>query len=177
MKQIGLFDEEKRLDKLSELGDSLEKLNGVINWERFRPILDRGMEKMRKERKGPGGRPAYEFVLLFKILVLARLFNLSDDQAEYQINDRMSFMGFLGLGLEDSVPDAKTIWLFRDTMPKANVIEELFAEFTRPLRQFRSWGFFVAVLGKYTIACVDDPLLLLQGKAIKLFVHGRPALT
>ena len=133
MKQIGLFDEEKRLDKLSELGDSLEKLNGVINWERFRPILDRGMEKMRKERKGPGGRPAYEFVLLFKILVLARLFNLSDDQAEYQINDRMSFMGFLGLGLEDSVPDAKTIWLFRDTMTKANVIEELFAEFNRML--------------------------------------------
>lgn len=129
MMQIGFFNEEKRLDKLSELGDSLEKLNAVIDWEMFRPILNRGMAKVKKARKGPGGRPPYDFVLLFKILVLARLFNLSDDQTEYQINDRMSFMRFLGLGLGDRVPDAKTIWLFRDTLTKANVIEDLFAEF------------------------------------------------
>lgn len=133
--QIGFFDEEKRLDKLSELGDSLEKLNRVIDWEFFRPILNRDMKKMKKERKGPGGRPPYDYVLLFKILVLARLFNLSDDQAEYQINDRMSFMRFLGLGLGDRVPDAKTIWLFRDTLTKANVIEDLFAEFNRLLEK------------------------------------------
>lgn len=107
MMQIGFFNEETRYDKLSELGDSLEKLNAVIDWELFRPILNRGMEKIKKERKGPGGRPPYDFVLLFKILVLARLFNLSDDQAEYQINDRMSFMRFVGLGLGDRVPDAK----------------------------------------------------------------------
>lgn len=131
--QMGFFNEEKRLDKLSELGDSLEKLNAVIDWELFRPILDRGMNETKKERKGPGGRPPYDFVLMFKILVLARLFNLSDDQTEYQINDRMSFMRFLGLGLGDRVPDAKTIWLFRDTLTKANVIEDLFAKFNRML--------------------------------------------
>lgn len=129
MQQFGFFNEEKRYSKLSELGDSLERLNDVIDWEAFRPILTKAMIKMKPERKGPGGRPPYDLVLQFKILVLARLFNLSDDQAEYQINDRMSFMRFLGLGLGDSVPDAKTIWLFRDTLTKANVMEELFARF------------------------------------------------
>lgn len=133
MKQIGFFDEERRLDKLSELGDSLERLNDVIDWELFRPILDKGMAKMKAEPKGPGGRPPYDYVLLFKILVLARLFNLSDDQTEYQINDRMSFMRFLGLSLSDRVPDAKTIWLFRDTLTKANIIEDLFVEFNHML--------------------------------------------
>ena len=133
MKQIGFFDEERRLDKLSELGDSLEKLNDVIDWELFRPILDKGMAKMKDKPKGPGGRPPYDYVLLFKILVLARLFNLSDDQTEYQINDRMSFMRFLGLGLSDRVPDAKTIWLFRDTLTKANIIEDLFVAFNHML--------------------------------------------
>jgi transposase, IS5 family len=65
-------------------------------------------------------------MLLFKILILQRLFNISDDQAEFQINDRMSFRRFLGLCLDDRVPDAKTIWLFRDTLVKAGVMEELF---------------------------------------------------
>ena len=135
MMQIGFFSEEQRLNKLSKLGDSLEKLNAVIDWELFRPILSKGMEATKAERKGPGGRPPYDCVLMFKILVLARLFNLSDDQAEYQINDRMSFMRFLGLGLGDKVPDAKTIWLFRDTLTKAGVMEDLFAEFNRMLEK------------------------------------------
>ena len=87
--QLGFFNEERRYEKLSQMGDSLERLNAVIDWEMFRPILNRAF---KKERKGPGGRPPYDSVLLFKILVLARLFNLSDDQTEYQINDRMSFM-------------------------------------------------------------------------------------
>ena len=58
--------------------------------------------------------------------MLKRLFNLSDDAVEFQINDRMSFMRFLGLGLEDKVPDAKTIWLFKENLTKANAIEPLF---------------------------------------------------
>lgn len=135
MVQIGFFNEEKQLNRISELGDSLEKLNAIIDWELFRPILNKGMAKMKGERKGPGGRPPYDFVLLFKVLVLARLFNLSDDQTEYQINDRISFLRFLGLSLGERVPDAKTIWLFRDTLTKANVIEELFADFNRILEK------------------------------------------
>ena len=74
-----------------------------------------------KQNKGVGGRPPYSYLLLFKTLVLQRLFNISDDQAEYQINDRMTFRRFLGLSLGDQVPDAKTIRLFRDTLVKAGV--------------------------------------------------------
>ena len=67
--------------------------------------------------------------------MLERLFNLSDDAVEFQINDRMSFMRFLGLGLEDKVPDAKTIWLFKENLTKANAIEPLFHEFNRRLEE------------------------------------------
>ncbi len=123
MGQLGMWDESLRLEKLSQLGDSLEKLNNSVNWELFRPKLN-GV--MKKAAKGSGGRPPYDDILLFKILVLHRVYNLSDDQTEYQINDRMSFMRFLGLGLGDRVPDAKTIWLFRDTLTKANVIRDMF---------------------------------------------------
>ena len=128
--QIGLWDESLRLEKLSKLGDSLEKLNHAIDWELFRATLTK---VFKKQAKGAGGRPPYDYVMLFKVLVLQRIYNLSDDQTEYQINDRMSFMRFLGLGLGDRVPDAKTIWLYRDTLTKANVIRELFDLFNAQL--------------------------------------------
>ena len=128
--QIGFWDESLRLEKLSKLGDSLEKLNHAIDWELFRPSLTK---VFKKQAKGAGGRPPYDYVMLFKVLVLQRIYNLSDDQTEYQINDRMSFMRFLGLGLGDRVPDAKTIWLYRDTLTKANVIRELFDLFNAQL--------------------------------------------
>ena len=130
--QIGLWDESLRLEKLSKLGDSLEKLNQAIDWDLFRPKLTK---VFKKQAKGAGGRPPYDYVMLFKVLVLQRIYNLSDDQTEYQINDRMSFMRFLGLGLSDRVPDAKTIWLYRDTLTKANVIRELFDLFNGQLEE------------------------------------------
>ena len=89
MKQIGIFDEGDRLRKLSKLGDPLEKLEHAINWWMFEGILN---SVFIKESKGAGGRPPYSYLLLFKILILQRLFNISDDQAEYQINDCASFM-------------------------------------------------------------------------------------
>ncbi len=112
MKQKTIFDEENRLELLSRLGDPLEILNKVIKWEMFRSVLN---QACRKEDTGKGGRPPYDVVMMFKILVLQRLYNLSDDQTEYQINDRMSFMRFLGINLCDKVPDAKTIW--KDRLP------------------------------------------------------------
>ena len=132
MKQIGLFDENNCLRKLSKLGDQLEKLDHVIEWRLFEGILNR---VFAKDKKGAGGRPPYNYLLLFKTLILQRLFNISDDQAEFQINDRMTFRRFLGLSLGDQVPDAKTIWLFRDTLAKAGVIEELFNSFSFQLEQ------------------------------------------
>lgn len=121
--QKSLFDEEERIEKLQQMNDSLERLNEVIEWETFRRALTRAS---RKEDSGKGGRPAYDVVMMFRILVLQRLYNLSDDQMEYQINDRLSFMKFLGLNLEDNVPDAKTIWKFRNDLVESELDRELF---------------------------------------------------
>lgn len=131
MKQISLFAEENRFEKLSELGDCLERLK-IIDWESFRPTIALALIR---ERKSNAGRPPYDCILLFKTIVLQRLYNLSDDQTEYQINDRMSFMRFLGLGLDDKVPDAKTIWLFKDTLTKAGIMDQLFSQFNRMLEE------------------------------------------
>ena len=82
-----------------------------------------------------GGRPPYDAVLMFKVLVLQTLYTLSDDQTEYQLRDRLSFMRFVGLALHDPVPDAKTIWLFREQLTRAGAIERLFARFDAPARR------------------------------------------
>lgn len=121
--------EETQLAKLSKLGDSLERLK-IIDFEAFRPELE---NVYKKERKSNAGRQPFDVVMMFKILVLQRLFNLSDDQTEYQITDRMSFQRFLGLSLGEHVPDAKTIWLFKDTLTKKGIIDPLFKQFTRQL--------------------------------------------
>ena len=132
MGQLSFWDESRRLEKLNELGDCLVRLQKVINWNIFLPTLKRAF---RKTAKGPGGRPPYDYLMMFKILVLQRIYNLSDDQTEYQINDRMSFMRFLGLRIEDKVPDAKTIWAFRNTLSEAGVMRELFDLFQAQLHK------------------------------------------
>lgn len=132
VKQRSFFDEEDRKEYLSKLGDPLEVLNRLIKWEMFRSVLT---EKCRKENTGKGGRPSYDVVMMFKILVLQRLYNLSDDQMEYQINDRLSFMRFLNLGLCDKVPDAKTIWKFKNDLAQAEAMEELFCLFDAQLEK------------------------------------------
>jgi len=123
-KSRGLFDEQVRLEKLSKKQDPLERLSAYIDFEYFRNPLEKSFKK--DSDKSKGGRPAYDVVLMFKILILQRYYNVSDDAIEYAILDRLSFMRFLGLGINDPVPDAKTIWLFRDTLTKLNLIEKLF---------------------------------------------------
>jgi IS5 family transposase len=132
MKQKGFFDETDRLRKLSELGDSLEKLNKHIKWEDFRGILTR---VLKKEAQGPGGRPPFDYVMMFKVLILQKIYNISDDQAEYQINDRLSFQRFIGIQLYDTVPDAKTICHFRETLKEAKILDTIFYRFTEKLEK------------------------------------------
>jgi transposase, IS5 family len=129
--QTGLFDWEFRFEKLEKGGDPLRQLNDVIPWESFRPILNVVREK---ERKSNAGAKPYDVVMMFKILVIQSLYNLSDDALEYQILDRISFMRFLGLSLGDRVPDAKTIWLFREQLTKAGLVKKLFRQFDQFLR-------------------------------------------
>ncbi len=124
--QRGFFDDEVRLKELEKQGDPLISLKNMIPWEEFRHTLNR---IFKKEAKGPGGRPAYDYVMMFKILVLQQLYNLSDAQTQFQIMDRLSFMRFLGLQLYDKVPDEKTIWLFRETLTKSGKMEVLFERF------------------------------------------------
>jgi len=130
----GLFDTHFRLEDLSKSGDPLRRLNQVINWECFRPVLENSMAKAAThECKGPAGRPAYDPVMLFKALILQRLNGLSDDLTEYMINDRLSFQAFLGLSSADKSPDAKTLWLFREKLTKHEVVEELFNLFNEKM--------------------------------------------
>jgi IS5 family transposase len=124
--QLGFFDLTHRYDALSQQGDPLERLAQQIPWRRFRKTLERSLKRAKREK---GGRPPYDAVLMFKVLVLQALYNLSDEQTEYQIRDRLSFMRFLGLDLHQRIPDAKTIWLFRETLAQARVIEQLFTQF------------------------------------------------
>ena len=132
MKQKGFFDEESCLKKLSGLGDPLEKLNEFIDWDDFRGLLVKGL---RKESQGPGGRPPFDYVMMFKILILQKLNNIADDKTEFLINDRLSFRRFLNLQLYDTVPDAKTIWHFREELKTARIMEKLFQLFTTKLEK------------------------------------------
>jgi len=130
MKYPGFFDIAERTEKLTRMGDPLVGLNERIDWEAFRADLNQVHEKARKSKAG--AKPI-DVVLMFKILVLQQLHNLSDDRIEYQIRDRLSFMRFLGLQLEDRVPDAKTVWLFRERLKDARLIDVMFVRFDEQL--------------------------------------------
>jgi IS5 family transposase len=125
-RDYGFWDQDIVLSKLSKLGDPLEKLDKGVKFEMFRELLE---ERLTNEPKGKGGRPPYDYVLMFKIMILQRYYNLSDDQVEYQINDRMSFRRFLNLTIADDIPDSKTVWLFRERLTDLEIVEDLFALF------------------------------------------------
>lgn len=128
----GFFDETFRLEQLTATKDPLIKLKERIDFEQFRPELE---ESLHKEGKGIGGARPYDYVLMFKILILQRYYNISDDTTEFAILDRLSFMRFLGLTLADKVPDAKTIWHFREQLVKGNIVEKLFNRFKEELHK------------------------------------------
>ena len=106
MDQRGFFEVEDRLSRLSDRGDQLEAFSRAVDFERFRPDLERAVAYSDGRK---GGRPPIDPVLMFKVLVIQTINTLWDERTEYLINDRVSFMRFLGLSLSDRVPDAKTI--------------------------------------------------------------------
>jgi transposase, IS5 family len=130
--QPGFFDQDERLKALSAAGDPLERLAAVVDFEVFRSDL---MAALSRSDRAKGGRPPYDPVLMFKVLVLQTLYPLSDEQTEYQLKDRLSFMRFVGLALHDPVPDAKTIWLFREQLTRAGELTRLFERFDAALRE------------------------------------------
>ena len=130
MIQPGLFDIHDRLESLSKAGDPLILLDEKIEWKKFSRILNR---TTIKDRKSNAGRKPFSPLLMFKILILQSLYNLSDEQMEFMIRDRLSFMRFLELNFEDRVPDQKTIWHYRELFTNAGIIKTLFNKFNKML--------------------------------------------
>jgi transposase, IS5 family len=130
-RQVGMFDVEERLAGLSKKGDDLERLGALVDFELFRPELERAVPRADRSK---GGRPPFDHVLMFKVLILQTQNNLSDERCEFYLRDRLTWMRFLGLGLGDAVPDANTIWTFREALTKAGAILRLFELFDRELR-------------------------------------------
>lgn len=123
----GLFDEALTKERLSVMGNPLDSVSKVIDFEIFRDSLENKL--LNTNKKNNAGAKPYDVVLLFKILILQRYYGLGDNQVEYQILDRTSFKAFLGLETGDKVPDEKTVWSFRERITKTGLVEELFEQF------------------------------------------------
>ena len=159
--QRGLFDVDERLAALSRAGEPLERLTSVVDVELFRADLEAAL--LRSDR-AKGGRPPCDAALMFRLRVLPTLDALSDGRAEHQRRDRLSFMRFLGLGLHGPVPDAKTIWLFREQLTRAGASAQLFARFDAALRA----AGYLAMGGQIvdaTVAQARRPRLTADAKA------------
>lgn len=131
----GLFDEQFRLEKISKQNDPLEKLLRHVDFEFFRKPLEDYFKKDKEKEENKGGRPAYDYVMMFKIVILQRYYNLSDDSTEYAILDRLSFMRFLGLTISHAVPDSKTIWNFKNELAKGDMVNKLFRKLDNKLNK------------------------------------------
>jgi len=129
LRQIQMYGADVQLERLTKLGDPLERINEAIDWEMFRPTI---VKRIRKEDYSKGGRPPKDEILMFKITLLQDWNNISDDSAEFMINDRLSFQRFLGMELGEKSPDAKTIWLFKEQLGKDG-LRELFDLFNEKL--------------------------------------------
>jgi IS5 family transposase len=95
-------------EQLKELGDKLVDTGNLIDWECFRPML----ESLYDNKTERGGRPNVDVIIMLKALFIQQLYDLSDEQLERELTDRISFRAFLGT--TEIVPDSTTIWLFRE---------------------------------------------------------------
>ena len=133
MGQFGFFDADRRLAAISGKGDPLEMIARVVPFESFRAEIEAEVLTPANEKKSNAGRKPIDVLVMFRMLVLQSLYNLSDEQVEYQVRDRLSFTRFLQLGIEDRIPDGTTLWLFREVLAKTGLIEKLFERFGRHL--------------------------------------------
>jgi IS5 family transposase len=108
--------------------DQLERISGLIDWDALAAVL--APVEPKATGKGEAGWPS---LVLFKVQLLQRWYGLSDEAMEEALFDRLSFLRFCGLSLDDDVPDHTTIWRFRERLTKAGLMEPLFAELQRQL--------------------------------------------
>ncbi len=133
MAQLGFFDADRRLAALSAQGDPLEAIDALVPWESLRAEIEAVVLTPREARKSKAGRKPIDALVMFRMLMLQSLYNLSDEQIEYQVRDRLSFTRFLKLGIESRIPDGTTLWLFREKLAKAGLIDTLFERFGQHL--------------------------------------------
>ena len=134
MGQTGFFDVSNRYASLDARKDPLVQIAAVVPFEEFRSRLEAVWRKPGEKRKSAAGRKPWDAVVMLKVIILCELYNLSDEQVEYQVRDRLSFMRFPGLGLEDPVPDARTIRLYREQLARAGEVKPLFSAFDDHLK-------------------------------------------
>ena len=132
MSQLGLFDQQEILHRRDAKGDILARLSSVVEWTSFEPIIRKALSK---ERRSPAGRKSYPPLLMFKVLILQSLYNMSDDDAENIVDDRLTFRRFVGLEGSEKSPDATTIWRFREALVEAGVMQKLFKSFNQYLEE------------------------------------------
>lgn len=127
-----LFGIDQQFERLSKLGDPLIKAKELIDWEQFRKPIETAI---RTADISKGGRPPYDVILMYKTVMLQQWYGLSDGNAEYQINDRLSFMRFLDLKVGEKVPDSNTMWDFKEALKQKNLDQQLFDQFNQTLAE------------------------------------------
>jgi len=175
MGQIYLYGSQIQLDRLEKMGDPLVEINKIIDWEIFREPLEKAI---RKPNYSKGGRPPWDVILMFKIVMLMSWYNLSYSQAQYQINNRLDFMRFLGVEVGARLPDENTIWDFKEALKNTGVDRRLFELFNENLEKLGikvSTGVmvdasFVEVPRRRVISESElkDPDKLLENKSIQV---------
>lgn len=122
----GIFDYQAHVERLSHRQTALDRLNEIVDWEAFRLHLRKAFPSTRPE---VGGRPAFDEVFMFKVLVLQRLHDLSEEATELAIQDRFTWQRFLGIHVGCRMPDKNTIWDFKQALIVAGALVACFAAF------------------------------------------------
>jgi transposase len=172
-----LFSLAEHLERLSKDGDPLEVLAGTVEFERFRPLLTRGLGYSDDAK---GGRPAFDPVAMFKVLVVQAQHNLSDARMEFMIRDRLSWMRFFGFDLGGAMPDENTIRHYRNRLTESGTLEALMQAFEQQLRE----AGYLAMGGQIVDATLvpapkqrnteDEKAAIKAGKSAKQIWRGKP---
>ena len=126
----GLFDEQFLLQKLDQMGDTLARLDGIVDWQAFLPAIEKALGR---EHSVSAGRKPYPTLFMFKILIFQSLYNLSDEDTEREPLKNLLARRFVGLSGRQFAPDFTTIWRFREALTRAGVIDALHEAFHKQL--------------------------------------------
>ena len=176
--QPGFWDFTDRLQELSAHGDPLVKLSASVDFEMFPADLTAAFG-VRDPAKG--GHPGFDPILKFRMLVLQTMHGLSLDQTEYLLRDRLSWMRFCELGPGDKVPDANTLWDFREALIKADAFDALFERLNRAITEAGYIPMSGQIMDATLVAAprqrntVDEKAQIKEGKAAAEIWPDHPA--